>query len=261
MKKTIKLLLISVLAPFMLSGQTASATYTSGDIWSNVEGQTNGFTTPCPGELTVTIPVGAIITGTDVEYDILAMPGVYTLDAVSQVRCTSTGGTLESTFTQTFTTESGTTHYSRTNEDIANAVTGGGDITFELHVGDVNGVAACAENHIITPNNTWKITVHYYLNSTHNFTTLGHAYSPESMDDTIVRINSYSTFHYVAKNLGSSSENSPIKWSCTGGTPATQTDDETSTLAELESENHVFTTPWLAIICIHRLTNRRINNR
>ena len=80
----------------------------------------------------------------------------------------------------------------------------------------------------------------------HDFATLSHSEDNRSMFDRVVTPNDSISFHIVAKNTGTSTESSPIKWTCTGGSPSSDTDENTSTLAPDSTENHIFSPVWIA---------------
>lgn len=149
---------------------SASATYTSGNIETD-----RGFTTVsqssgCPGHLTVTIPAGAVITGVDVEYDMTALSNGRISYQRSQLRCTSPGGTNELSVSYGIGYTTGTYSYSRTGLNIANGVTGGGDITFELHAGRSNVGWGCSTSTNRVDNNTWTVTIYYTAAAVADFT-------------------------------------------------------------------------------------------
>ena len=80
----------------------------------------------------------------------------------------------------------------------------------------------------------------------HDFATLDHAEDSRSMQDTTVLVNENVTFHIVAKNWGTTTESSPIKWTCTGGSPTSDTDESTGSLAQDATEHHTFSPTWSA---------------
>ncbi|MCD6362166.1 MAG: choice-of-anchor J domain-containing protein [Armatimonadetes bacterium] len=80
----------------------------------------------------------------------------------------------------------------------------------------------------------------------HDFATLDHATDSRSMQDTTVLVNENVTFHIVAKNWGTTTESSPIKWTCTGGSPTSDTDENTASLAQDATEHHTFSPTWSA---------------
>ncbi len=56
----------------------------------------------------------------------------------------------------------GTYSFSRTELPIANGVTGGGDITFELHAGKTWGDAGATTTYNRVDEGSWSVTVQYY---------------------------------------------------------------------------------------------------
>ena len=149
---------------------SASSTYTLGDIETD-----RGFTTvsqssSCPGSLTVTIPSGAIITSVDVAYDMTALANASISQQRSQLRCVSPGGTSELSVYEGVGNSNGTYSYSRSGLDIANGVSGGGDIEFELHAGRTSNGNGCKANRNKVDNNTWTVTVYYSVEPVPDFT-------------------------------------------------------------------------------------------
>ncbi len=159
---TIAFLLLSLGISNASWGQSASATYSSGNISTDIGFQSLPGSSSCPVTLTVGIPAGAVITGVDVEYRMTGIDA-WMSDQRSQLRCTSTGGTSEATLSLGVGNNTGTYNYSRTGLTIANGVTGGGNITFQLHAGRTWGGTGCGTNHTYVNNNTWKVTVYYTL--------------------------------------------------------------------------------------------------
>jgi hypothetical protein len=80
----------------------------------------------------------------------------------------------------------------------------------------------------------------------HNFATLNNAADSRSLPDTTVIGGSSVTFHIVAQNQGLTTEASPIKWTCTGGSPVSDTDENTASLALNDKEDHMFSPTWTA---------------
>jgi len=150
---------------------SASATYTSGHIETDLGFQWVSQSSSCPGQLTVTIPVGAVITSVDVEYVMEAFSGVSINEQRSQLRCTSPGGTSEMSLSSGIGGGTGTYAYNRTGLNIANGVSGGGNILFELHAGRTSNGIGCADNKQRVNNNSWKVTVYYSSDPIPNFTT------------------------------------------------------------------------------------------
>nr|NQU93637.1 hypothetical protein [Bacteroidota bacterium] len=167
MKKVSLLLLFALAFAGISFGQlgTASVTYTDGDIptdkyFTSYWGTQSSM---CPGLMTVSIPVDALILYTDVSYDMTSdeNPGSYMARQRSHFRCVSPGGVNEATMTNGPSVYvPGTQAYSRT-VDIANGVIGGGDINFELHAGSTNYRHYCSTDTTKVDNNTWTITITY----------------------------------------------------------------------------------------------------
>jgi PKD repeat protein len=151
----------------------ATATYSAGNIPTDDAFQTLPGSSTCPEQLTVTIPAGAIITAVDVEYAITAQNNGWMSEQRSQLRCVSSGGTAEAAITSGTGNTEGTQNYSRTGLTIANGVTGGGNIVFELHAGRTwstnNSRKGCKTYNNFVNNNTWKIRVYYQLIPTPQF--------------------------------------------------------------------------------------------
>lgn len=148
-----------------ISGQivSSSATYTLGNIPSDRAFGNINQSSACPGNLTVTIPVGATITSVSVVYDFEALTGSFRAFQVSQLRCTSPGGVNEASLAVNNNYSTGVQSYSRTGLTIANGVAGGGNITFQLHAGLTNGSqVGCSEQYNRVKNNTWTVTVFYF---------------------------------------------------------------------------------------------------
>ena len=164
MNKIVLVLLFSLLAGIPAFSQSASATYTAGDISTDFGFQYLGDNSTCPGSLTVVIPGGATVTGVDVSYSMTAQTDGWLSDQVSQLRCVSTGGTDEAALS--FGTGNwgyDTYFYNRTGLTIANGVSGGGNIDFQLHAGRLFGGSGCNTTYNKVDNNTWTVTVHYWV--------------------------------------------------------------------------------------------------
>lgn len=168
MLKYIKILIpIIVLAIFshanlvFSQNRYSTSTYTLGDIPTDKNFDSIQNTSACPGDLTVTIPQGAAIDSVDVEYDMTAFGGGFRSEQRSELWCISPGGLQEDTIWPGTGVISGTQEYHRTGLDIANGVTGGGDIDFQLHAGRTFGGSGCGVTFNIVDNNTWKVTVYY----------------------------------------------------------------------------------------------------
>ena len=162
-----KTFVVNVAAPVM----SIDNTYTGGDLPTDGGFQDISGSSSCPGSLTVTIPVGAVITAVDVEYDITAQNNGWMSEQRSQLRCTSTGGASETTLFEGTGNSTGTQSYSRTGLDIANGVAGGGDIDFELHTGRTWPYSdyTCSTTYNYVANNTWIVTVYYSFDPVANF--------------------------------------------------------------------------------------------
>jgi subtilisin family serine protease len=145
-------------APFSMS---SSATYTQGDILTDYDFQTIGQSSICPGILSVDIPSGAMITSVDVSYQMTAQNNGWKSEQRSQLRCVSPGGTSEQLVFSGTGNSIGSQGYSRTGLNIANDVTEGGNIVFELHAGRTWGGSGCNSTYNKVDNNTWTITVFY----------------------------------------------------------------------------------------------------
>jgi PKD repeat protein len=148
---------ISILTP----PQSNSATYTAGDIPADYGFQSLPGQSDCPGILTVSIPAGAVIDSLDVYYEMTGQNWGWMSEQRSQLRCVSPGGTAETTLAQGTGNAMGTFVYNRTGLDIANGVSGGGDIVFELHAGRTWGGSGCNTYYNKVDNNTWTVTVYY----------------------------------------------------------------------------------------------------
>ncbi|MDD3875127.1 MAG: T9SS type A sorting domain-containing protein [Bacteroidales bacterium] len=147
------------------SSNSTTTTYQLGDLPTD-----RSFTTlvgvsssACPGQLKVTIPTGAYITGVDVEYKIEAINPGRMSHQRSHLRCVSQGGVSEATLFSGSGNSAGIMSYSRSNLAIANDVFGGGDIYFELHAGRTSGGSGCNSTYNKINNNSWKVTVHYLV--------------------------------------------------------------------------------------------------
>ncbi|MFA5647232.1 MAG: gliding motility-associated C-terminal domain-containing protein [Bacteroidales bacterium] len=148
------------------------ATYSGGNLPTDFNNLDNFTSSSCPGDLTVTIPIGATITGVDVEYEMWAVAFPPEMFVFSQQRsylsCVSAGGVAESEVYKGVGNTSGVYQYNRTGLDIANGVVGGGDINFELHAGRTWPTGGCSVSQHRVNNNTWKVRVYYA--DTHLFT-------------------------------------------------------------------------------------------
>jgi len=163
-KSTLLALLLFALYSSVFGQQTTSATYTLGDIAADAGFQIPSQSSTCPGELTVSIPVGSTITSVDVVYNFeaIAGSGAYIAFQRSQLRCVSPGGVSESIVTAGTDFTTGVKIYTRSSLTIANGVTGGGNIMFQLHAGNTkSGAVGCSTQYLKVNNGTWTVTVHY----------------------------------------------------------------------------------------------------
>jgi hypothetical protein len=80
----------------------------------------------------------------------------------------------------------------------------------------------------------------------HDFATLTNAQDSRSMKNMAVYAGQTIPFNVVVKNMGIITESSPVKWTCDGGTPTSDTDETTIVLAPGETVNHVFSPEWTA---------------
>jgi PKD repeat protein len=138
-----------------------SAVYTYGDIMTDFGFQSLPGNSFCPGHLTVNIPTGAVITKVDVSYSMTASAGGFMEEQRSQLRCISAGGTAETQIFSGTGSSAGTQNYYRAGLNIANNVTGGGPIVFQLHAGRTWGGDMCSLYFNKVNNNTWKVTIHF----------------------------------------------------------------------------------------------------
>ncbi|MBN2829523.1 MAG: hypothetical protein JXR56_04285, partial [Candidatus Cloacimonetes bacterium] len=159
--KKLSLFVVILLALSICRAQnSASATYTSGDVqlvyhWEN---PTPPSPSQTPLSLNVSVPLGARITSVDVSYDIRTDVPNGAQNTLSYLECTSDGGTYETSMSSSNNAYSPVTvHFSRTGLNIANNVIGGGDISFTLHPFDEQG-GWCIS---YVANNTFTVTVHY----------------------------------------------------------------------------------------------------
>lgn len=139
-------------------------TYTEGDIPStyqvNVTTESEALE---PGQLSVDVPENAQITGVDVYYDMTSHNNALVSVQRSFVKCVSAGGETETEVHVVDVDTAGTIHYARHNLDIANNVTGGGEIDFELHAFRTWGGSGSNTNFVFVPDGSWTVVVHYEL--------------------------------------------------------------------------------------------------
>ncbi len=149
---------------------SASATYSAGAASSEyVASPTTATNSSCPIPLSVTIPSGAVITGVNVAYSVTTANAQYMNENYSYLQCTSTGGVKESAISQGVGGTTGTYAYTRNNLSIANGVTGGGTVNFNLHLFRVYGGSGCNTTYSQVNNNTFTITVNYSINPTYSW--------------------------------------------------------------------------------------------
>ena len=190
-----------------------SETYSNGDIQTDLNFQTLPGSSSCPGSLTVSTPLGAIILGVDVSYNMTARNNGWKSEQRSQLKCVSPGGLSEPELYSGSGNLTGTLSYNRNGLNIANGVEGGGDIHFQLHAGRTFGGSGCNTVYNKVDNNTWNITVYYYLLELEN---------PPIADFTATPTTVYAGETVSFTDL---STNNPTSWnwSFSGGTPTSST--------------------------------------
>ena len=192
---------------------STSETYSNGDIQTDLNFQTLPGSSSCPGSLTVSIPLGAVILGVDVSYNMTARNNGWKSEQRSQLKCVSPGGLSEPELYSGSGNSTGTLSYNRNGLNIANGVEGGGDIHFQLHAGRTFGGSGCNTVYNKVDNNTWNITVYYYLLELEN---------PPIADFTATPTTVYAG---ETVNFTDLSTNNPTSWnwSFSGGTPTSST--------------------------------------
>ena len=190
-----------------------SETYSTGDIQTDLNFQTLPGSSSCPGSLTVSIPLGAVILGVDVSYNMTARNNGWKSEQRSQLKCVSPGGLSEPELYSGSGNSTGTLSYNRNGLNIANGVEGGGDIHFQLHAGRTFGGSGCNTVYNKVDNNTWNITVYYYLLELEN---------PPIADFTATPTTIYAGETVSFTDM---STNNPTSWnwSFSGGTPTSST--------------------------------------
>ncbi len=150
---------VLALSPFDVSGQSASATYTAGDI------PLAGPMYPaCSGvnPLTVTIPPFAIVDSVDVTYRIVSL--FTTNTALSRIASINTGlsevGPVNGYYICNGCGGPGTITYTRTGLTFANGVVPDGLVRFRMQATTYEPVTCGTFEHKV-PNTSWTITVHY----------------------------------------------------------------------------------------------------
>ena len=152
--------------PYILIGQSVSATYTAGDIPTRFD----AYDPTCNGPvttLTVSLPgsIGSyIVTGIDIEYDMTAQNNGWMSDQKSQIHFQNTNTTEPLVYTGAGNA-SGTFSYQRLNVDIANGLhLAGTDLIFEMRAWRTFGMApACGTEFNKVDNSSWTITVYYEI--------------------------------------------------------------------------------------------------
>jgi len=152
------------------SSGSASATYSAGNASTLYSASpTTATISSCPIPLSVTIPVGAVITGVNVSYTMTAASNGWMADQRSYVRCTNAGGSTESAISSGTGNAIGSLPYSRNNLTIANGVSGGGTINFQLHAFRTYSGTTCTTTDNYVNNNTFIVTVNYTINPTYSW--------------------------------------------------------------------------------------------
>ena len=150
---------------------TASATYNLGNGSTEYSSSpSTSINSNCPLNLSVSIPVGALITSVNVSYSMSAVnePSLsdygYMSEQASFLECTSIGGLKESQISYGSGNSTGVLNYSRTGLSIANSVAGGGNITFRLHAFKLYAwYTGCSTLFNYVNNNSFTVTVNYTL--------------------------------------------------------------------------------------------------
>jgi hypothetical protein len=99
-----------------------------------------------------------------------AASGAYMSEQQTYLKCTSSGGVSEASMSVGSGALGGTMPYNRSNLTIANGVSGGGTINFQLHAFRTWGGAGCEAVYNYVNNNSFTITVNYSLNPTYSWT-------------------------------------------------------------------------------------------
>jgi uncharacterized protein (TIGR02145 family) len=175
--KIAKILLFVLLLSVNLLADSVTATYSACAIPTTYITSASVDTSSRaidPGLLTVTIPVGAIITSVNVVYNMVATNGAYMSEQRSFMRCISSGGVTEPAVYSGVGVSTGTYSYNRTSLKIANNVIGGGNIQFELHAFRTYLGSGSNTTYSYVDNNSWQITVNYeFVDPPINFITKG----------------------------------------------------------------------------------------
>lgn len=142
-------------------GQSATATYNAGNISTPI----SSYSATCNGPTTtlvVNIPAGANVTSIDISYDFTAFNGAWMSEQRSRIHCQETGNT-EATVNGSGGSSAGTESYNRTGVSIANGISASGTLTFEMQAWRTWGGTACDQAYNYVNNNTWSITVNYFI--------------------------------------------------------------------------------------------------
>lgn len=150
---------------YLTNAQSTSATFSTGNISSEFvagfPGPTTANNSTCPGNLTVNVPVGVLVTGVDVEYDYEATGFNFMNEQASYLECVTTN-LKESAISVGTGGFAGTQSYNRTGLNMANGIAPAGGIQFRLHAfRTFGGFPLCAATGQRVLNNTFKVTVHH----------------------------------------------------------------------------------------------------
>lgn len=138
------------------TGQVVT-TYTAGDINTEYNtGPTTTTTTACPGIVTITVPAGYQIAGTDVSYTMTTNSNGWMSEQRSLLVCT-TNTTTEAAIASGVGGTTGTYSYNRTGLNIANGLTG--SVTYNLRAWRTYGGSGCNADFNKVDNNSLRITV------------------------------------------------------------------------------------------------------
>lgn len=156
------LFLLATLIPVIITGQSISATYNSGDIPTSL----GSYDPSCNGPLTtisITLPAGGpwIVTGIDISYNMTASGLGLMSHQRSQIHCQNSNTTEASVYQGTGNME-GTQAYIRTSVNIAAGTYAGNTmLVFEMRAWrtSIGFICSTAQNKV--DNLTWTITLHY----------------------------------------------------------------------------------------------------
>lgn len=151
---------LALLASLQSTAQNVyTATYTAGDIQSDITFTALPGSSSCPAQLTVNVPAGETIDSAVVSYTYFSSLAGFGSPAMqrSQIRCITTGQ-QEAQLAVAVNPGLTTANYLRTIT-IANGLSTG-PVTFEMHAGNTGLLGGpCTSLHTIN-NNTWTIAVH-----------------------------------------------------------------------------------------------------